>query len=96
MIALSGPAWRERGVRILAVSVDDDERTVQQFVAAKPLPYPVAFDAGQELATRYAVEGLPTTYVIGRDGRIAERLAGATDLMTIVEEVLHASAAPRE
>ena len=82
-------AWASRGVRVLAVSVDADPQALKRFVAQAALPYPVIADleAHFALADAYRVSGIPITYLIGPDGRIAERLDGAADILGAVERL---------
>jgi len=83
-------AWRAKGVRVLAVSTDADEGVLRQFVAAQRLAYPVIADrsGGSALAEQYGISGIPATYIIGRDGLIARRLNGASDIVDAVRAVL--------
>lgn len=68
------------GANVLAISVDRDVNTLQQFLKQHPLPYPVVSDPDASLANQYGVEGLPTTFIIGPDGQVREILPGAGDL----------------
>ena len=79
--------FRDQGVRIIAVSVDQDLGTLQSFIEEQALPYPVVHEepSPSSLATRYAVGGIPDTVVIDRDGRIASRLRGSADIVAAVE-----------
>lgn len=86
--------WAAKDVRVLTVSTDEDLGKLKQFVAQQRLPYPVIADAQQDesVSDQYGVSGIPVTYVIGRDGRIAERLNGASEIIDTVRRVLeHAS-----
>jgi cytochrome c biogenesis protein CcmG, thiol:disulfide interchange protein DsbE len=86
--------WSERGVRVLAVSVDQDPRAFRRFLASVKLPYPVVLDpdTSPSMAERYRISGIPVTVVIGSDGVIAERIEGAGDILRAAERAL---AAPR-
>jgi peroxiredoxin len=83
--------WADKGVRVLAVSTDQDARKLEQFLAKSPVPYPVVHDPA--IAGQYAVSGIPVTYVVGRDGRIVQRLEGASDIISTVERALAEPAA---
>ncbi len=65
----------DKGVVVLAVSMDEDTDKLLQFVAASEIPYPVIADAKQNftLAESYQIFGIPVTYVIGRDGHLLGR-----------------------
>lgn len=82
--------WADKGVQVITVSSDEDVAVLKQFVAEKQLPYAVIadHDAPRSIAEQYGVSGIPVTYVIGTDGRIAERLHGASEIIEAVTRVL--------
>lgn len=83
-------AWAGKGVQVLAVSTDQDVAQLRAFVKAQGLAYPVIADADRtaSIADQFGVQGIPVTYVIGRDGRIAARLHGASEILQAVQRVL--------
>jgi peroxiredoxin len=85
--------WASKGVRVLAVSSDADEAKLRAFVSQQGLTYPVIADAAREasLSEQYAVQGIPVTYIIGRDGRIFTRLSGAGEILDAVQKALQSS-----
>ena len=85
--------WSARGVDVLTVSIDRQPEQLRQFLAATPLPYPIIVDQeqGDLLASRFDVSGIPVTYIVDRDGRIALHLQGASDITAAVRETLGAS-----
>ncbi len=82
-----------KDVIVLAVSVDEDLGQLRSFVASSQLPYAVIPDAEGNFALTdaYAVSGIPVTYIIGRDGKMAARLSGAGDMHAIVQRLAGAS-----
>lgn len=68
--------YGERGLTVLGVSVEEgEEDLVRDFVAEMGMTYPVAVDA--EIADAFGgVYGLPTTFVIDRNGQVVERIIG--------------------
>ena len=72
--------YREEGLEVLAVAVDDlpgerqpdgrIEGLVSRFVDEYGLTFPVAIDPTGRTEQRFGTEFLPTTVLIGRDGRI--------------------------
>jgi thiol-disulfide isomerase/thioredoxin len=64
-------AYAPRGVKVLAVSVDEGDGTrVKRFVDAERLPFPVAHDPAGEVQRTFQVVGVPETYLISADGRL--------------------------
>ena len=69
--------YAKRGVRVVAVSVDQGSSAgVTRFVKAVRPSFPVAHDPAGRIQRLYAAVGVPSTYVVGADGRVAWRLTG--------------------
>lgn len=78
MLAL-GPVYdrlRPRGLTILAVNVRQDRATARAFIAKLGVAYETLLDEDGAVARRYGVRGLPSTFLIGRDGRLVGRILG--------------------
>jgi len=72
--------YRDRGLVVLGVNVDRGSAAgVQAFVHERNLSFPSVLDSDGTVRNRYEVRGLPTTYLIGRDGRIIGRIIGERD-----------------
>lgn len=50
---------------------------VEEFVSEMQIQYPVLMDSNGLASAAFGVRGIPTTFVIGPDGRITERAFGA-------------------
>jgi len=57
-----------RGLQILAVSVDKTADEARRFLARYPAQFATALDAPGACPAAYRLEGMPSSYVIGRDG----------------------------
>jgi peroxiredoxin len=64
--------FEQRGFTVLGVSMDEDGwKAVNPYVAEHKINYPIIL-GNEEVIERYGgIEALPTTFVIGRDGKIA-------------------------
>jgi len=71
--------YRSEGVRFLGVDHRDSRPAGLSFARRMAIPFPSVYDAGGELAGRYGLFGVPTTFVIRADGRIAYRITGRVD-----------------
>ena len=70
--------YEGKGLRVVAVSVDQGSSAkVQSFVAAQGSQFPVVHDHDARISSLYGVGGLPSTYLIGRDGRVLWALTGS-------------------
>ena len=74
----SFPAFRElhekfadKGVVVIAVSIDEDKGEMEGFLKKAKVPFLVVRDAKQKLAEKLSIESIPTTFIVGRDGKIA-------------------------
>lgn len=86
----------QQRVTVLTVSVDKDLAQLQAFVEQAALPYSVIHDGDQDssLADAYGVGGIPVTYLIDRDGRIAYRFSGSSDFVSAIQYLLAKDPAP--
>jgi thiol-disulfide isomerase/thioredoxin len=67
-----------RGVRVVAVSVDDgSDEKVARFARAEKVTFAVAHDAGGRVQRLYETVGVPETYLVSTDGKLLWRKAGA-------------------
>jgi len=62
--------FRSRGVDVIAVNVDERRKDADTFLAAHPHQLLVVFDAQGKSAKAFKVRGMPTSFVIDRQGEI--------------------------
>jgi cytochrome c biogenesis protein CcmG, thiol:disulfide interchange protein DsbE len=67
---------------ILAVSIDEDPQAAADFATAMKLNFPVLVDPDKKIANAYQVEGIPTMFVIDKDGKVIYGRAGYDATMT--------------
>jgi peroxiredoxin len=80
--------WSAKGVVVLTVNLGERRSVVARYMQDNHLSFPVLLDAGGEVAERYNVVGVPTTFFIGRDGIIQEIVPGAFPSKAALETVL--------
>jgi thiol-disulfide isomerase/thioredoxin len=86
--------YRDQGLAVIGISMDDGPAPVREFYKQFNMDYPVAL-GDDKLAELYGgILGLPTTMVIGRDGRIYAKHVGATDISVFEAEIRELLAAP--
>ena len=70
--------WREhrRQINFLGIDVEDSRGDARRFLRRYHLGYPNVFDRPASLAGKLGFFGLPTAYLIDRQGRIAAKLIG--------------------
>lgn len=66
---------------LLAVNVGEDEDMVFAFrhELSKTLKFPILLDEKSQVARTYPIRGLPTTYVLDKQGRIVYQALGGRD-----------------
>jgi len=63
--------YSQRGVRVYAVSVDEDRKQIPTFLATARVQLPVLLDPGGfVLEDKLKLKQMPTTWVIDRTGRV--------------------------
>ena len=69
---------------ILAVSIDQDPKEALDFATAEKLNFPVLIDASQKIAGAYQVDGIPTMFVINKEGKVIYGQSGFNPGMEFV------------
>jgi peroxiredoxin len=67
------------GVVMLAVHVGGDEDKIWTFLNDMDVTFPVLVDAGGKTGRKWPMRGLPTTFVVNPQGRIALRAIGGRE-----------------
>lgn len=87
-------AEKARGLEILAVNTtyQDQLAAAQTFVVEHGLSFPILLDRTGELANRYQMRALPTTFFVDREGTIRKVIIGGpmdeTTLRSTVDDLL--------
>ena len=86
--------WHAKGFEVVGVSLDEDRDTLEQFVKAKEIPWPILYEQPggpgwrHPLATYYGITGIPTVVLIGRDGNVITLDARGKKLSAALERLL--------
>ena len=62
--------YAAKGLRIVGVNVDRTAVDAQKFLQAAPARFDLAFDLAGAVPRNYAVKAMPTSFLIGPDGRV--------------------------
>ena len=83
--------YKDKDLVILAVDVLAAEKIkmedVNRFLDEKGYTFPVLFDVDGVASVQYKVRGFPTTYIIDKNGRIAEFISGAMEKDVMIEKI---------
>ncbi len=79
--------YGEKGLTIVGLTVTSPEKDVRSFAQAQGMNYPVLLDA-DDLTNRYGgIVGIPTTFVVDRQGRITQKFIGVMSTQTFEEAI---------
>jgi cytochrome c biogenesis protein CcmG/thiol:disulfide interchange protein DsbE len=70
-------AYRDRGVMLVGVNIQDKEEPAKQFLARFGHSFPNAPDPVGRVSVDYGVYGVPETFFIDRKGRVRYKQVGA-------------------
>jgi len=70
--------YRDQGFQVIGVSVDESAKPVRKFREQYRMNYPVAMCDRNVRQLYGGLSGIPTTLLIGRDGRVYSKVVGAS------------------
>jgi len=81
--------YAKDGFTVLGLSIDEGgSAKVKRFVATKKFTYPIALDSEKTPTWEaYGVKGIPSAYLVDREGKIVAEWRGAVDPKQIESEV---------
>ncbi len=86
-------AWnllKDRDVMMLAVHVGGDEDKIWTFINEFDVKFPVLIDGKSEVSKKWGMFGMPTTYIVDAQGRVALKAIGGRewDDPKLIEHIL--------
>lgn len=78
--------YKEKGLEVINIDIQESRGKVSSFAAKHELPYKVLLDEGGEVARSYGVRGVPTKFLVGKDGTILCRECRSVE--TLLESLL--------
>ncbi len=84
--------YKSKGVKIIGVNLDGKTEDAKKFLAQNPALFTVAFDSKGETPKLYGVKGMPTSFLVGRDGKIISQHLGfkASDKDVLEKQIQNA------
>jgi thiol-disulfide isomerase/thioredoxin len=85
--------FHEQGFEVIGISLDrmEDKEKLLRLIADRELPWPQHFDGKlwqNEIAQHYAINSLPTTFLLDKEGRLAATGLKGDQLMAEVQRLL--------
>ncbi|RFU69052.1 thiol-disulfide oxidoreductase ResA [Bacillus sp. V59.32b] len=79
--------YKDQGVQILAVNINESDYAVQSFVDKHKLTFPVLIDKGEEVRMAYDINPLPSTLLIDKEGKVVDFITGELTEKMIQEQM---------
>lgn len=70
--------YSSKGLVIVAIDLDKKRGKANAFLETFPAPFVVAFDPSGKTAEAFHVDAMPSSFLVGRDGKIIQSHAGFT------------------
>lgn len=68
--------YQNHGLEVFAINLSEDDITVRDFLRKFDLDYIILRDKDRMIERKYALRSYPTTFFVGRDGRIQDIFVG--------------------
>jgi peroxiredoxin len=75
--------YHDKGLEMVGISLDVDKDALERFIKQRKMPWPQFYDGKRfenELAVKYGIDAIPTTYLLDRDGKIITRIESGEDI----------------
>jgi cytochrome c biogenesis protein CcmG, thiol:disulfide interchange protein DsbE len=64
--------YAAKGLQVVGVNVDANRADADKFLAEVPATFAIGFDSQGDTPRRYAIKGMPTSVLIGADGKVIQ------------------------
>ncbi|MFQ5883283.1 MAG: TlpA family protein disulfide reductase [Candidatus Methylomirabilales bacterium] len=88
-------AYKEKGVVVVGVNIQDTEKAAREFMERFQFSFPNGPDPQGKISIDYGVYGVPETFFIDQEGRIAHKHVGAVTAETLSTQIERLLGAPR-
>ena len=62
--------YKSKGFEVIAVNLDKDSQLVSKFLKKHPALFKIAYDSSGDTAEQFHVKGMPTSFLISREGKL--------------------------
>ncbi|MCP4492469.1 MAG: TlpA family protein disulfide reductase [Gammaproteobacteria bacterium] len=71
--------YQDQGLEIVAINLDKERKLAEAFLKDIEINFEVAFDSTGDTASLYKLRGMPSSFLIGRDGKLYATHVGFRD-----------------
>jgi peroxiredoxin len=68
--------YKDKGVQVLTVDIQESELAVNQFADRLKLDFPIMIDTDKEVMNTYGIDPLPATFLIDKNGEVVQYYTG--------------------
>jgi len=89
IVAKAQRDYASKGVQVYAVNLRESEAKVREYLSQTKIDVPILMDRTGAVATDYRAGSIPTTVIVGRDGKVVRVLVGLhgeEDLQDVLHE----------
>jgi peroxiredoxin len=83
--------YHDKGLEMVGISLDVDQGALERFIKQRKMPWPQFYDGKRfenELAVKYGIDAIPTTYLLDREGKVIARFNPGDDLDAEIAKAL--------
>jgi len=80
--------WADKELVVLAINIGESSSKAEEFMQSNNLSFTVLLDTKQDVAQKYNIQYIPTTFFIDKDGIIQDKMIGAFQNKTQIENKL--------
>jgi len=62
--------YADEGLVVIGVNLDNDPNSAAAFLEEYPVNFKIYYDTDKELAQKFGVQAMPSSYIIGRNGQV--------------------------
>lgn len=62
--------YRNQGFEVVGINIDQRKKNAERFLSDRPVTFPVLFDPEAKVIASYLARGMPSSFLIGRRGKI--------------------------
>jgi len=71
--------YQQHGLVVISVNVDNDKALAEEFLAQVPAKFKVFYDPKGQVARKFKLKGMPSSYIIDRSGKVVSTHVGFSD-----------------
>jgi thiol-disulfide isomerase/thioredoxin len=85
--------FKDKGLKVIAINLDESIEDAKEFLAKRPVNFPILIDASKQCAQDFGVIAMPSTYIIDKKGFVRHihrgfRTGEAEELRSLIEQLL--------